>query len=339
MRETAILLWVTIGVAVVFDFTNGFHDTANAIATSISTRAMSPHAAVALSAVFNLIGAVVTVVFFQAKVSNTIASTLAIKPGMVVVMAALIGAICWNLITWYMGLPSSSTHALIGGLCGSGIAAAGGLGGVRWAALGKQVASLVVSPPAGFVVAAIISTLLVLLVYRLRLRPAPVNRTFRTLQVFTAALLSYSHGANDAQKTMAAITLALVASGDLTHFQVPLWVVVLSAVTIAFGTYAGGWRIIRTLGWSILKLEPATGMAAQLAGAGVIQAATLIGLPVSTTHVITGAVMGVGASRKLSAVRWGLGANIAAAWIVTIPAAALIAWVAFAIFNTAGLRG
>ncbi|TMB95786.1 MAG: inorganic phosphate transporter, partial [Chloroflexi bacterium] len=166
-----------------------------------------------------------------------------------------------------------------------------------------------------------------------------VNRTFRTLQVLTSAFLSYSHGANDAQKTMAAMTLALVASGNLTKFQVPLWVVLLSAVTIAFGTYAGGWRIIRTLGWNIIKLEPATGMAAQLTGATVIQAATLIGLPVSTTHVITGSVMGVGAIRKLSAVSWGLGANIAAAWLVTIPASAVIAWVAYAILSTAGLRG
>jgi inorganic phosphate transporter, PiT family len=339
MRETAILLWVTIGVAVLFDFTNGFHDTANAIATSISTRALSPHIAVGLAAVFNLIGAVVTVAFFQAKVSNTIASTLAIKPGLVVVIAALLGAISWNLITWYRRLPSSSTHALIGGLCGAGIAAAGGLGGVRWSALGKQLVSLVVSPPLGFLAAGIFAILLILVVYRLRLRPAPVNRTFRRAQVLTAAYLSYSHGANDAQKTMAAITLALIASGNLTTFKVPIWVVVLSAVTIAFGTYAGGWRIIRTLGWSIIKLEPVTGLAAQFMGATVIQGATLIGLPVSTTHVITGSVMGVGASRKLSAVSWGLAANIALAWVITIPAAAVIAWVAFAILHTAGLRG
>jgi PiT family inorganic phosphate transporter len=339
MRETAILLWATIAVAVLFDFTNGFHDTANAIATSISTRALSPHAAVGLSAVFNLVGAVVTVAFFQAKVSNTIASTLAIKPGLVVVMSALFGAICWNLITWYRGLPSSSTHALIGGLCGAGIAAAGGLGGVQWPALGKQVASLAVSPPLGFLAAGAFAILLILIVHRLQLRPAPVNRTLRSLQVVTSAFLSYSHGANDAQKTMAAITLALIASGNLTKFQVPIWVVVLSAVTIAFGTYAGGWRIIRTLGWNIIKLEPATGMAAQLMGATVIQGATLVGLPVSTTHVITGSVMGVGASRKLSSVSWGLGANIALAWLVTIPAAAVISWVAFAILHTAGLRG
>jgi inorganic phosphate transporter, PiT family len=339
MPETAILLWVTIAVAVVFDFTNGFHDTANAIATSISTRALSPHAAVGLAAVFNLVGAVVTVAFFQAKVSNTIASTLAVKPGLVVVMAALIGAITWNLVTWYRGLPSSSTHALIGGLCGAGIASAHGLDGVRWSALGKQVASLVISPPLGFVVAAIFAVVLLFVIYRFAWRPAPVNRTLRSLQILTSAFLSYSHGANDAQKTMAAMTLALVAAGDIPKFEVPLWVVVLSAGAIGFGTYAGGWRIIRTLGWSILKLEPATAMSAQLMGATVIQAATVIGLPVSTTHVITGSVMGVGVSKKLSAVRWGLGASIVLAWLVTIPASALIAWVTFAILNTAGLRG
>src|SRR5712691_5247263 len=205
MHETAILLWITIAVAVVFDFTNGFHDTANAIATSTSTRALSPHSAVGLAAVFNLVGAVVTVAFFQAKVSNTIASTLAIRPGIVVVMSALIGAISWNLITWYRGLPSSSTHALIGGLCGAGIASAHGLDGVKWSALGKQVASLVISPTLGFVAAAIFAIVLIFVIYRLGLRPAPVNRTLRSLQVLTAAFLSYSHGANDAQKTMAAI--------------------------------------------------------------------------------------------------------------------------------------
>ena len=171
-----------------------------------------------------------------------------------------------------------------------------------------------------------------------RASPHRVDRVFRVAQLGSSALFSFSHGANDAQKTMAAITLALVASGDLPKFQVPLWVVILSAATIAFGTYAGGWRIIRTLGWSILKLDPATGMSAQLTGATVIQVATLAGLPVSTTHVITGSVMGVGASRRLSAVRWGLGANIAAAWIITIPATASMAWIFYAILSTAGLR-
>jgi len=339
MTATAVLLWVTIGIAVAFDFTNGFHDTANAIATSISTRALSPQAAVVLSAVFNLVGAVVTVAFFQAKVSNTIAGTLAFKAGLVVIMAALLGAICWNLVTWYLGLPSSSTHALIGGLCGAGIAAAHGLDGVRWSALARQVASLVISPPIGFAVGAAFITALLLVIHQFKFRPVRLNRTFRMLQVLTAAFVSYSHGANDAQKTMAAITLALVAAGELPKFQVPIWVVFLSAATIAFGTYAGGWRIIRTLGWNILKLDPATGMSAQVTGATVIQVATLVGLPVSTTHVITGSVMGVGASRKLSAVKWGIGANIIAAWIVTIPSAAIIAWVTFAILSTAGLHG
>jgi inorganic phosphate transporter, PiT family len=234
-------------------------------------------------------------------------------------------------------LPSSSTHALVGGLAGAAIAAAHGLRGVNGAEFWKTVTSLVVSPPAGFLVAGVFMTVLLLAVRRMR--PAPLNRTFRSLQVLTAALVSYSHGANDAQKTMAAITLALVATGHLSNFKVPVWVVLLSATAIAFGTYAGGWRIIRTLGWRIYKLEPATGMSAQLAGAAVIQLATQFGLPVSTTHVVTGSVMGAGAAQRMSALRWGVGANIVVAWIVTIPAAGLTAWVAYAILNTAGLSG
>ncbi|MEO6798111.1 MAG: inorganic phosphate transporter [Candidatus Dormibacter sp.] len=335
MPET--LLLITILIALGFDFTNGFHDTANAIATSVSTRALSPRLAVALAAVLNLVGAVVTVVFFQAKVSNTIGKLVAFRAGLVVIIAALLGAILWNLITWYLGLPSSSTHALVGGLAGAAIAAAHGLGGVNGVEFWKTVSSLVISPPAGFLVAGVFMTLLLLAVRRQR--PAPLNRAFRSLQVLTAALVSYSHGANDAQKTMAAITLALVATGHLDKFKVPVWVVLLSATAIAFGTYAGGWRIIRTLGWRIYKLEPATGMAAQLAGAAVIQLATQFGLPVSTTHVVTGSVMGAGAAQRMSALRWGVGANIAVAWVITIPAAGVSAWIAYAILHTAGLNG
>lgn len=329
------LLAATILVAVFFDFTNGFHDTANAIATSISTRALGPRQAVLLSAVLNLVGAIVTVSFFQAKVSNTIASIVGHHAGLVVVLAALIGAITWNLITWAGGIPSSSTHALVGGLVGAGLAAAGGPGGVHWPAVVKVVLSLVISPPLGFLVGAIFMTGLLLAVHRLR--PGPVNRTFRWAQILTAAFVSYSHGSNDAQKTMAAMALALLAAGRLGHFYIPVWVVILSALAIGFGTYAGGWRIIRTLGWRIYKLEPATGMAAQLMGAIVIQVATQVGLPVSTTHVVTGTVMGAGAPEKLSAIRWGLGANIALAWVVTIPAAGVVAWISFAILHTAGL--
>jgi inorganic phosphate transporter, PiT family len=334
-----VLLVAAIVVAVGFDFTNGFHDTANAIATSVSTRALTPRQAVVLSAVLNLVGALVTVIFFQAKVSNTIAKILATKPagelGLVVVIAALLGAIAWNLITWYLGLPSSSTHALIGGLVGAGIASAGGWSGVHWSQLGTIFVGLVTSPPAGFLAAAIFTSLLLLAVRRMR--PHGLNRVFRALQIPAAAFVSYSHGSNDAQKTMATITLALVATGHLHQFKVPIWVVFLSATAIAFGTYAGGWRIIRTLGWRIYKMDPAGGMAAQLMGASVIQIATQLGLPVSTTHVVTGSVMGSGAPRRVSARGWGVGANILAAWVVTIPAAAVISWVAFAIMHTAGL--
>ena len=310
---------------------------ASGVATSISTRAFSPRNAVLLASVLNLVGALVTVLLFQAKVSNTIGKIVAFKVGLVVIIAALIGAIAWNLITWYLGLPSSSTHALVGALSGAAIAAAHGLAGVRGSEFWKTVLSLVISPPAGFVLAALVMSALLVIFHRAR--PAPLNRTFRRMQILTAALVSYSHGANDAQKTMAVITLALVASGHLQKFQVPVWVVLLSASAIAFGTYAGGWRIIRTLGWRIYKLDPATGVSAQLTGAAVIQFATQFGLPVSTTHVVTGSVMGAGASRRLSALRWGVGANIVTAWILTIPAAGLVAWVAYAILSTAGLQG
>ncbi len=331
------LLIATIVVAIAFDFTNGFHDTANAIATSISTRALSAGQAVVLSSLFNLLGALVTVLVLHSKVANTIAGTLSFKAGMVVIIAALLGAIAWNLITWYFGLPSSSTHALIGGLIGAGVASVGSLSAVKWTSFAKQLTSLVVSPLLGLAVAAVLVTLFVVAVHRLR--PAPINRSFRILQVLAAAFVSFSHGGNDAQKTMAAITLGLVASGQIHKFAVPVWVVVVSATAIAFGTYAGGWRIIRTLGWRIYKMDPVGGLAAQLTGATVIQLASQVGLPVSTTHVITGSVIGSGAARSVSALKWGVGLNIVVAWLVTIPAAATVAWVMYAILHTAGLRG
>src|SRR5436853_2324361 len=232
-----LLLLVTILIAIGFDFTNGFHDTANAIATSVSTRALSTRMAVLISSVLNLAGAIVTVVFFQAKVSNTIGQIVAFKAGLVVIISALVGAITWNLITWYLGLPSSSTHALVGALSGAAIAAVHGVGGVRASEFWKTVLSLVISPPAGFILSAIFMTVLLATFHAAR--PAPLNRTFRSLQILTGALVSYSHGANDAQKTMAVIALALVATGHLRKFEVPLCVVLLSASAIAFGTYAG----------------------------------------------------------------------------------------------------
>src|SRR2546423_10703310 len=332
---TNALLVVAIGTALLFDFTNGFHDTANAIATSISTRALSPRLAVLMSAVLNLVGALVTVIFFGSAVSNTIAKLLP-QPTVVVIIAALVGAIAWNLITWYAGLPSSSTHAFVGGLVGAAIAAAGGFGGVHWTEVGKVVTWLVLSPPIGFLVAAA----LMLVVYALvrRSPPNPLNTYFRRLQILTGAFVSYSHGANDAQKSMAAMAMALLATGHLQKFTVPIWVVVLAAIAIGFGTYAGGWRIIRTLGWRIYKLDPATGFGAQLAGAATIQVATAFGFPVSTTHVVTGSVMGAGAPRRLTAAGWGVGANIVTAWLLTIPASATISWITYAILHTANLR-
>ena len=333
MTTTALLV-VTFLVAIVFDFTNGFHDTANAIATSVSTRALTPRQAVALSAVLNLAGAMVTVVVFGGAVSNTIASLLA-EPTLVVIIAGLVGAIAWNLLTWYVSLPSSSTHAFVGGLVGSAIAAGGGPGAVRWGDFLKVMSGLVLSPPLGFAAAFLFMAALYVLARHGR--PARLNRGFRQLQVLSAAFISYSHGSNDAQKSMAAMTLALVASGRLTHFKVPVWVVFLAAAAIAFGTYAGGWRIIRTLGWRIYKLEPATGLGAQLMSAIVIQVGTVFGFPISTTHVVTGAVMGAGAPRRLSPASWGVGANILAAWLLTVPGAGLIGWVGYAILHTARL--
>ncbi len=328
-----LLLFVTFLVALGFDFTNGFHDTANAIATSISTRALSPGTAVAVSAVFNLAGALVTVFLFGGKVSNTIAKLLGFKVAVVIILAALVGAIAWNLLTWYFGLPSSSTHALIGGLLGAAIAAR--LPQVSWPLVGQTIVYLVVSPIAGFVASAIF--MVILLNLARRAWPARVNRWFRWANGLAAAFVSYSHGSNDAQKSMAAMTMALIATGHLAKFQVQWWIVVLAASAIAFGTYAGGWRIIRTLGWRIYRLDPATGMGAQLMAATVIQVATQFGFPVSTTHVVTGSVMGAGAPKQLTAIKWGVGANIVAAWLVTIPAAGLVAWVAYAILHTAGL--
>ena len=327
------LLFVTFLVALSFDFTNGFHDTANAIATSVSTRALSPGQAVAVSAVFNLAGALITVFLFGGKVSNTIAKLLGVKVALLIILAALLGAIAWNLLTWYFGLPSSSTHALIGGLLGAAVAAR--LPHIAWTQVGTTILYLVVSPVVGFLAAALF--MVVLLTLFRRVRPHRANRVFRALNGLTAAFVSYSHGSNDAQKSMAAMTMALIATGHLQKFKVEWWIVVLAAAAIAFGTYAGGWRIIRTLGWRIYKLDAATGMGAQLMAATVIQAATQFGYPVSTTHVVTGAVMGAGAPKQLSAVRWGVGANIVAAWVVTIPASAAVAWVCYAILHTAGL--
>ncbi len=327
---TTALLWLTVAVALGFDFTNGFHDTANAVATTISTRALSPRLAVAMSAVLNLVGAIVATQLLHTKVADTIGGL--VKPaggiGLGMIIAALAGAIVWNLITWRAGLPSSSSHALIGGLIGMGMVGYG-VHAVQWAKVGPVVAALVTSPVIGMVGAYLVMVAL-LNVFR-RAHPGRANRRFRRAQIASAAFVSFSHGANDAQKTMGVITLALLSTGHLTlHGRerfpaVPLWVVSAAALAIGLGTYAGGWRIIRTVGSRIIRLEPDAGFAAQTVAAAVIQGATQLGLPVSTTHVVTGSVMGAGATRRVAAVRWGLARRILAAWVLTIPASALVA--------------
>ena len=329
MTGIDVLLIATVVIALGFDFTNGFHDTANAVATSISTRALGPRVAVAMSAVFNLLGALLAIEILHTHVANTIGSLVAPKHGVALgmIIAALVGAIAWNLITWRLGLPSSSSHALIGALIGMGVIAYG-VGSVKWGSVIPVVIALVASPAIGLVLAYLF-TVLILNLFR-HAHPSPMNRRFRVAQILSGAFVSFSHGANDAQKTMGVITLALVSAGVLSAGgklfpSPPLWVVLLAASAIGFGTYAGGWRIIRTLGMKVIRLEPVDGFCAQTMAAVVIQGATQLALPVSTTHVVSGAVMGAGATRRLGAVRWGVARNILVAWVLTIPATAAMA--------------
>jgi PiT family inorganic phosphate transporter len=329
VTSTDLLLIVTVVIALGFDFTNGFHDTANAVATSISTRALGPRTAVAMSAAFNLLGALIAIEVLHTHVANTIGGLVAPKHGVSLgmIIAALVGAIIWNLVTWRLGLPSSSSHALIGALIGMGVVAYG-VDAVKWGSVIPVVIALVASPLIGLVLAYLF-TILTLDLFS-KSQPSPMNRRFRLAQVASGAFVSFSHGANDAQKTMGVITLALVSAGVLsaggTIFpSPPLWVVLLAATAIGFGTYAGGWRIIRTLGMKVIRLEPVDGFCAQTMAAVVIQGATQLALPVSTTHVVSGAVMGAGATRRLGAVRWGVARNILVAWVLTIPATAAMA--------------
>jgi inorganic phosphate transporter, PiT family len=328
-----LILVIVVVTALAFDFTNGFHDTANAIATSVSTRAMSPRFAVALSAVLNFAGA-----FISLKVAATVGSGI-VDAGAVtttVVFAGLVGAIAWNLATWWAGLPSSSSHALIGGLIGAAFVADGpdviNADGI----VEKVLVPAAVAPVLAFAAAAIA----ILIIYRMvgRLRPGHVSRGFRLGQIVTGSMFSLAHGTNDAQKTMGIITLALIAHGNLPadSFDVPFWVIASSAAAIALGTYTGGWRIIRTTGSRIIKMDPAQGFSAQGAGAAVVLTASHLGFPLSTTHVITGGVMGAGAAKRLSAVRWGLAGNIAVAWVLTLPASAVIGGLVYAISSVFG---
>jgi inorganic phosphate transporter, PiT family len=320
---TALVVFIIL-VALTFDFLNGFHDAANSIATVVSTRVLSPHKAVAWAAFFNFVAAFV--------LGTSVAKT--IGKGMIdlavvsqeVVLAGLIGAIAWNLITWYYGLPVSSSHALIGGYAGAAVAKAG-FGAILLAGWTKTLMFIVLAPLIGMIVA---FALMVGVTWIVRgWRPAKVDRRFRGLQLLSAAAYSLGHGGNDAQKTMGIITGLLVASGLLAEFKVPLWVILLSHAAIAFGTLFGGWRIVKTMGSKITKLQPIGGFCAETAGALTLVGATLGGIPVSTTHTITGAIIGVGSTRRISAVKWGVAGRIVWAWILTIPISAAIAALAY----------
>jgi PiT family inorganic phosphate transporter len=315
-----VVLVIVVATALLFDFTNGFHDTANVVATSISTHAMPPRIAVAYAAVLNFVGAFISLAV-AATVAKDVVNADVITP--TVVFAGLVGAIAWNLATWYFGLPSSSSHALIGGVVGSAFAAAGADAVLSDGVLGKVLIPAVVAP----VVAFIVGVIAINLVYGIvgRERPGPVNRGFRFGQVLSGGMLALAHGTNDAQKTMGVITLALIANGNLSSdSDVPTWVVISAASAISLGTYFGGWRIIRTMGTRIIKMDAAQGFCAQGAGAAVILASSHYGFPLSTTQVISGGVMGAGAGKKVSAVRWGVAGNIVVAWLLTLPAAAAI---------------
>jgi len=316
---------IVIALAMGFNYTNGFHDAANAIATSVSTRALTPRIALGLAAVANLAGA-----FFGTKVANTIGSGIIDAPrgaeGLWLVGAALVGATGWNLLTWWLGLPSSSSHALIGGLGGAALAA-GAV--VKWhGILEKVVLPMVLSPIAGLLVGYLVMAA-ILWTFR-GSNPGRVARGFRYAQTASAAAMAFGHGLQDAAKSAGVVVLALTVSGHHDSQQVPLWVLVMSAVVISLGTYAGGWRIMRTLGRRIIHLDPPQGFAAEATAASILYVAGLVfGAPISTTHTITSAIMGVGATKRFSAVRWGVAGNIVGGWVLTFPGAGIVAAVTY----------
>jgi len=327
------LLYITIGtisLALLFDFVNGFHDSANAIATVVGTRTLKPLHAVTMASITNFIGPFI----FGTAVAATVGKGI-IQPEYAtteVILAGLVGAIVWNLITWYFGLPSSSSHALIGGLIGSALIS-GGIQTIVFEGVEKTIIFMIASPALGFLLAFIFATLLVY--FLKRKKPRSINRVFGKLQICSSIFFSLTHGANDGQKTMGIITALLIAGGFLqsNEFVVPLWVILSAAIAMGLGTFFGGWRIVKTMAFKLTDLRPYQGFCAETGGGVILAAMAWLGIPVSTTHAISGAIMGVGATRRLSAVRWGVGRRIIYAWIITIPASAAVAALVFVVFN------
>ncbi len=327
------MLLAVLILAVGFDYINGFHDTANAIATSVATRALRPQHALLMAAAFNFIGA-----FAGTAVAKTIGAGLVDEQTttQVVVAAALLGAIVWNLITWWLALPSSSSHALIGGLIGATIAATGA-GSLKIDGLvNKVLVPLVTSPVVGFIIGLVLMVILTW-VFR-RADRKPLAKTFRRLQVFSAGYMAFAHGSNDAQKTMGIITLALFSAGVIQTNDVPVWVILVAASALSLGTAVGGWKIMNTMGQRVVELEPIHGFAAETTAASVLIVTAHLGMPVSTTHVISSAIMGVGSSRGVRGVRWGVARRILIAWVLTIPAAGAVGAITWFLLNGVGLR-
>lgn len=322
MPDTLII--VVVFLALAFDYVNGFHDTANAIATSVSTRALTPRVAVWMAAGLNFIGAM-----YSTGVAKTIGGDLVKTAQMVTqetIIAAMIGAIIWNLLTWWFGIPSSSSHALVGGVVGA-VLVSRGIEALNFNGIIKIVASLIISPLLAMLAGCLIMTLIFWL-FRSSM-PTLVNSRFKKMQIISAAMMAFSHGSNDAQKAMGIITLALLSGGYINALEVPLWVKLSAATAMGLGTAAGGWKIIRTMGSKIFKLEPSSGFAADLNSSIVIFGATLLHLPVSTTHVVSGSIMGVGTAKRMNAVRWGVAQQMLMAWVLTIPSTALVSAIAY----------
>jgi PiT family inorganic phosphate transporter len=328
VEGVTLALLVVLGLSVVFDFINGFHDTANAIATSVSTRALRPDHAILLSATANFAGALTGTAVAVTIGAGLVDST---DTNQVVVAAALLGAIFWNLLTWRLGIPSSSSHALIGGLLGATIVAAGTQAVIWSGVFWKVLVPLVLSPILGITIG--FAFMVVLLNVFRKAAPQRLNERFRHLQVVSAGYMAFAHGSNDAQKTMGIMTLALLNAGVIDEFVVPLPVILVAATAISLGTAVGGWRIIKTMGQRVVKLDPVHGFAAETTAATIILSASHVGVPVSTTHVISTAIMGVGSSQRLSAVRWGIAGDIVTAWVLTIPASAVVAGIAYVLLD------